>query len=266
MVVFPNCKINLGLKILDKRPDGFHNLQTIFYPLKINDALEVIKATDFTEFSSSGIKIDGDIENNLCIKAFDLLKKDYPDLPSIKIHLHKAIPIGAGLGGGSADATFTLQLLNTKFQLNITDSQLAGYALQLGSDCPFFLLNKPCSASGRGENLEPISVDLSAYNILIVHPGIHINTGWAFTALNSLPKTVSTDIRPNDMSTWINDFEAVVFEKYPEIKKIKEKMYEAGAIYASMSGSGSTVFGLFEKKINISIDLPVSYYQKTLDL
>ncbi|MGC4104444.1 4-(cytidine 5'-diphospho)-2-C-methyl-D-erythritol kinase [Ferruginibacter sp.] len=265
MVVFPNCKLNLGLRILNKREDGFHNLETVFYPIALKDALEIIAAPnnkDAVAFSSSGLTVEGNVEDNICIKAFHLIKKDFPGLPSIKMHLHKAIPMGAGLGGGSADAAFTLQLLNNKFDLGIDDAQLIHYAAQLGSDCAFFMLNKPCYATGRGEIMEAINVDLSAYKIILINPGIHVNTGWAFSQLESerfkRSEPYLRNIIQQSLSTWkdtlLNDFEIPVFEKYPAIKKIKEDLYNRGAIYAAMSGSGSTVFGIFEK--HALIDYP----------
>lgn len=182
MIVFPNCKINLGLHILRKRTDGFHDLETIFYPLPVTDALEVLPAATLT-FASSGIAVPGNEADNLCLKAFHLLLQDFPHIQPVNIHLHKHIPIGAGLGGGSADAAFMLQLLNQKFQLGLTTDALVAYAAQLGSDCPFFILNKPCFATGRGEVMEPVELDLSGYSFLLVHPGIHVNTGWAFRQL-----------------------------------------------------------------------------------
>ena len=170
MVSFPNCKINLGLNVIEKRKDGYHNIETVFFPLPVNDALEIIASPDSkSKFYNTGISVERD-ENNLCLKAFNLLKKDFPQLPEIKIHLHKAIPVGAGLGGGSADATFTLEMLNKKFNLNISGKKLFDYALQLGSDCPFFLINQTCFASGRGEILEPINLSLSGYKILLINP------------------------------------------------------------------------------------------------
>ncbi|KAF0243114.1 MAG: 4-diphosphocytidyl-2-C-methyl-D-erythritol, partial [Chitinophagaceae bacterium] len=184
MVVFPNCKINLGLHITGKRTDGYHELETVFYPIQLCDSLELISANTTIdqnqkdinpiEFSASGLTIPGDATNNLCVKAYQILKADFPQLPSVKIHLHKVIPMGAGLGGGSADGAFALQLLNEKYQLNISEDQLIDYAAQLGSDCAFFILNKPSYALGRGEKLMPLAVDLSAYQFVLVHPGIHI--------------------------------------------------------------------------------------------
>ena len=277
MVFFPNCKINLGLNILHKRADGFHNLETVFYPIMIKDALEVIKSSVnshqsivnshqlLVDFTTTGLSINGDEQNNLCIKAYHLLKKDFPDLPSIQMHLHKAIPIGAGLGGGSADGAFALKLLNEKFKLQLSLEQLKNYALQLGSDCPFFIINKPCFATSRGEVLEEINLDLSAFNFVMVNPNIHINTGWAFNNITpALPKKSIKEIIQQPINTWkkelLNDFEKPVFEQYPEIKNIKETLYEQGALYASMSGTGSTVFGIFEKQVSIKNNFQENYF------
>ena len=277
MVFFPNCKINLGLNILHKRADGFHNLETVFYPIMIKDALEVIKSSVnshqsivnshqlLVDFTTTGLSINGDEQNNLCIKAYHLLKKDFPDLPSIQMHLHKAIPIGAGLGGGSADGAFALKLLNEKFKLQLSLEQLKNYALQLGSDCPFFIINKPCFATSRGEVLEEINLDLSAFNFVMVNPNIHINTGWAFYNITpALPKKSIKEIIQQPINTWkkelLNDFEKPVFEQYPEIKNIKETLYEQGALYASMSGTGSTVFGIFEKQVSIKNNFQENYF------
>lgn len=272
MIVFPNCKINLGLHILNKREDGYHNLETVFYPLPLKDALEVVRRdgglqtiddsaathhsplTTHVSFSATGLPIAGNEANNLCIKAYQLLKKDFPALPPIQMHLHKAIPMGAGLGGGSSDGAFALKLLNDKFQLGLSTQQLIVYALQLGSDCPFFIINKACYATGRGELLKTVNLDLSAYKFAIVNPGIHVNTGWAFSQL-----CLSDSDRPNlkqiiqqPIETWkdqlINDFEEAVSKAYPEIASIKQQLYNAGAVFASMTGSGSTVFGIFEKE------------------
>lgn len=258
MLCFPNCKLNLGLHILGKREDGFHNLATVFYPLHINDALEIIVAPeqDNVVFTQSGLAVDGAAENNSCIKAYELLKKDFPRVGGIKMHLHKTVPMGAGLGGGSADGAFALQLLNEKFELGLNNSQLISYALQLGSDCPFFIINQPCFATGRGELLEPLTLDLSAYKIVVINPGIHVNTGWAFSQLHkyglqhanhSNLKTAIQQPVASWKDTLTNDFEMPVFEAHPIIKSIKESLYASGAIYAAMSGSGSTVFGIFEE-------------------
>ncbi|MFZ1305037.1 MAG: 4-(cytidine 5'-diphospho)-2-C-methyl-D-erythritol kinase [Ferruginibacter sp.] len=252
MVSFPNCKINLGLHILGKREDGFHNLETLFYPVPFKEALELIPSLNSAiEFTATGLAVDGNTSDNLCVKAYHLLKKDYPEIPAVKIHLHKAIPLGAGLGGGSADAAFMLKLLNEKFKLQLSTDQLINYALQLGSDCPFFIINKPCYATGRGEVLEETTLDLSAYKIVLINPGIHINTGWAFSNITpALPVKSIKEIIQQPINSWKselkNDFETAVFTAHPAIKEIKEALYTQGAIYAAMSGSGSTVFGIFE--------------------
>lgn len=274
MIVFPNCKINLGLRILRKRRDGYHDLETIFYPLPVVDALEI---TEYKEpvytasipFTTSGLNIHGEITNNLCIKAYKLLKKDFPELPHVQIHLHKTVPAGAGLGGGSADAAFTLKLLNEKFSLGLTTEQLIAYALHLGSDCPFFIINKPCYATGRGEFLEPVNLDLSAYKLVIIYPGIHINTGQAFLHINpALPERSVKEIILDPMETWKdqlrNDFENPIFKQHREIVDIKDQLYIAGAIYASMSGSGSTVYGIFLKQKKLQLSFPAHYFVREL--
>ena len=278
MIVFPNCKINLGLNIIRKRSDGFHDIETIFYPLTIHDALEITQTeleenTQFSifniQFSTSGLIVEGKVADNLCVRAWQLIKKDFPELPSVKMHLHKTIPHGAGLGGGSADAAFTLTLLNQKFNLELSTEKLLGYALQLGSDCPFFIVNNPCFATGRGELLEPIVLNLSAYTFVIVNPGIHVNTSEAFSLITPvLPSTSIKKIIQQPVETWRdelkNDFEEIIFSKYSEIKNIKEGLYKAGAVYASMSGSGSTVYGIFEKDKEPQLSFPAAYFVKRL--
>ena len=270
MIVFPNCKINLGLHILNKREDGFHNLETVFYPVDLKDALEIIPAPNSTiEFSGSGLTVEGKEADNICIKAYQLLKRDFPQLPVIKMHLHKAIPMGAGLGGGSADGAFTLQVLNKKFNLRLSVQQIIDYALQLGSDCPFFVINKPCYATSRGELLEGINITLADYKIVIINPRIHINTGWAFSKIIPVvPKKSIQEIILQSILTWkdelINNFENPVFEKYPEIKNIKEELYNMGAVYAAISGSGSTVYGIFEKKISLQPFTDKNYFAKII--
>ncbi len=273
MLRFPNCKINLGLHILDKREDGFHNLETVFYPVAFKDALELLPNTTNTteiEFTGTGLAVDGNTDDNLCVKAYHLIKKDFTQLPAIKIHLHKAIPMGAGLGGGSADASFMLQMLNDKFKLNLSTSKLLNYSLLLGSDCPFFIINKPCFATGRGELLEEIKVDLSAYKIVLVNPGIHVNTRWAFSNISpSLPKKSVKEIVLQTIETWKaelkNDFETAVFAAHPQVKEIKETLYQQGAIYAAMSGSGSTVFGIFESNAGAVSLKHSNYFIKTIN-
>ncbi len=269
MVSFPNCKINLGLNIIRKREDGYHDLETVFLPVPFTDILEILPADNKThEFSITGLPASAN--DNLCVKAYDLLKQDFPELPLIKMHLHKSIPIGAGLGGGSSDAAFTLLLLNEKFKLNLKTKQLLDYALRLGSVCPFFILNEPCFATGRGEKLQPINIDLKNYKILIVNPGININTKWAFSKIIPQERELSIQqIITKPIETWKvelqNDFELPVFAEYPEIRKIKEDLYEDGALYASLSGSGSSVFGIFLKEKVIKYPQSTKYFNKVVE-
>ena len=251
MIHFPNCKINLGLSILAKRADGYHELETVFYPIALTDALEILPAATLS-INQSGIEVPGDPAQNLCLKAFHLLKKDFPQLSPVQMHLHKNIPMGAGLGGGSSDGTAALILLNKLFSLGLSDAQMIEYASQLGSDCPFFVYNKACHATGRGEILKPIELDLAAYQIVLVHPGKHISTAWAFQQLTPHSKSKSIQsIIEMPIEAWknhlVNDFEAPVFKAAPTLSSIKDQLYALGAIYASMSGSGSSLFGIFPK-------------------
>jgi 4-diphosphocytidyl-2-C-methyl-D-erythritol kinase len=255
MIQFPHCKINLGLSIIEKRADGYHELETVFYPVQLQDMVEVgiiEKSTQDIQFSHTGLAIPGDSTNNLCIKAYQLLKNKFPQIPATQIHLHKHIPMGAGLGGGSSDATAVLKIMNQLFNLNLQQKELIELAAQLGSDCPFFVYDEACLAKGRGELLTPIQCDLSNYSIILIHPEIHVSTAWAFGQLNPHKKTKSiADIVQQDISTWkselINDFEKPIFEAHPLIAQLKEYLYQEGAIYASMSGSGSSLFGIFQK-------------------
>lgn len=271
MVSFPNCKINIGLNIIGKRNDGYHNIETVFYPIAVKDALEIIESqnSDGSDliFTSSGSIINSNTEDNLCVKAYRLLKKDYPEIPSVKMHLHKNIPMGAGLGGGSSDGAAVLLLLNKQFNLNISEEKLIEYALMPGSDCPFFIINKPCFAEGRGEILKEIPLYLSGYKIMIVHPGIHVNTGDAFAQLDTTNFTPAGSLENSiqkDISEWKNliknDFEKPVFDQYPQIGQIKSIMYDNGALYSSMSGSGSSVFGIFPQEMDINIKFPSHYF------
>lgn len=270
MVTFPNCKINLGLNILQKREDGYHDIETVFYPIPFYDVLEVVTSVDKTEFTNTGIS-GGEPKNNLCIKAYDLLKKDHPHLPEIKMHLHKAIPVGAGLGGGSADAAFTLSLLNKKYNLNISAPDLLVYASQLGSDCPFFLLNSACFAKGVGEKMEKIDLSLGSYKILLINPGIHISTKELFREIMpAIPQKSTKQIIQQPIESWKNelknDFEPIVFSKYGEIKKLKESLYEHKAVYASMTGTGSTVYGIFKADDTITFTPDKKHFYKCISL
>ncbi len=251
MISFPNCKINLGLTIVRKRVDGFHDIESVFYPLPLTDVIEVIKGNEF-QFTSTGLPVNGTQEDNLCIRAYRLLQNDFPDLPAVHMHLHKVVPMGAGLGGGSANAAFTLKLLNEKFHLKLSIEKLLDYSLRLGSDCPFFIVNKPAFATGRGELLQTIKLDLSAYSILLVNPGVHINTAWAFSQLGApIARKRLMEVIQQPIDTWknelVNDFEDPVCNHHPALRTVKENLYDAGAIYAAMSGSGSCFYGIFPK-------------------
>jgi 4-diphosphocytidyl-2-C-methyl-D-erythritol kinase len=257
MIAFPVCKINLGLSIISKREDGFHNLETCFYPVPWCDILEVIPS-DQTSFSTSGIAIPGDEKSNLCLRAYQLLKHDFR-LPEVKIHLHKIIPMGAGLGGGSSDGAKTLQLLNDIFQLNLSVDQLLKYASQLGSDCSFFLFDRPMMGSGKGEVLSETFVSLKDYFLVLVKPPVHVSTHQAYASvIPQVPAIPLVDVLRLPIAQWKthlkNDFEDSVFKAQPVIREIKEQLYRQGAIYASMSGSGSSVFGIFEKTKHLKRD------------
>ncbi len=249
MISFPNAKINLGLHITSKRKDGYHEIETCMVPIPLFDGLEMILDKKST-WNSSGLEIPGDSKDNLILKAEKLLRKDFTGLPSLNIHLHKNIPMGAGLGGGSADGAFALKLMNNLFDLHLDDFFLEEYAAELGSDCPFFLENTPKIARGRGEILEPIDLSLKGTYIVLINPGIHVGTKEAYAGVTpTLPKVKLEEILKN-RSRWkielVNDFEPSIFKNHPEIEAIKSKMYSAGAFYSAMSGSGSSVFGLFD--------------------
>jgi 4-diphosphocytidyl-2-C-methyl-D-erythritol kinase len=252
MVAFPPCKINLGLNILRKRQDGYHDISTCFYPVPWTDVLEII-ISDQLSFVSTGNIIPGKQEDNLCLKAYRLLKADF-DISPVAIHLHKIIPTGAGLGGGSADAAYTLRLLNTLFNLGLSIDKLSHYASQLGSDCSFFVQDKPMLGSARGEVLSAVNVDLKGKFLVIVKPEVHVSTADAYAGVKpGAPESNLQDIlEKQTLSQWKdqlkNDFEESVFQKHPVIKQIKEDLYSLGAMYASMSGSGSSVFGIFNNQ------------------
>ena len=259
MINFPNCKINLGLHVISKRADGYHDLETTFVPIPFEDCLEIERAESDSSLAVSGLVVDGPIENNLCWKAYQLLKEKFR-LPAIDIRLHKQIPSGAGLGGGSSDAAFTLKLLNEKFRLSLSKDDLLQLAAKLGSDCSFFIHNTSCIGRGRGELLEPVNLPQinGLFGVLVVPP-IHISSAWAFQQIApKKPKTSLELILQNPIQHWrndlINDFEAPVFEVHPQLKKIKDQLYNAGAVYASMSGSGSAMYGVFEKMPDVPFD------------
>ncbi len=252
MIVFPNCKINLGLNIISKRNDGYHDIETIFYPVALNDILEVIPAPDeIFEFHFSGLFIPGEADKNLCFRAYQLLQAEFK-LPAVKMHLHKVIPMGAGLGGGSSDGAFTLKLLNDLFNIGLNKEQLENYARMLGSDCAFFIENQPCFAYEKGDQFIHIPVDLSGLTLVMVNPDVHVNTADAYNAITpAMPDQSIKDLILMPVSQWkdnlVNDFEKPVFEKYPVIREIKSSLSKMGAIYTAMSGSGSTVYSLFKE-------------------
>lgn len=263
MVSFPPCKINLGLNVISKRSDGYHNLETCFYPIPLTDVLEVLPATSVS-FDISGNAIPGDASDNLCLKAYRLLQKDY-GLQPVKIFLHKVIPSGAGLGGGSSDGAHTLRLLNEVFRLGLSTERLKVYALQLGSDCPFFIEDRPMLGSGRGEELTPVSIDLSGKFIVLVKPDVHVSTAEAYGGvIPVVPHVRIKDILQKPVAEWKdvlkNDFEISVFARHPRIGAIKEEFYQHGALYASMSGSGSAVFGIFEKPVDLKTSFRNDFY------
>lgn len=262
MICFPNAKINLGLHILSKRKDGYHDIETCMVPIPLQDALEMILDKK-ASWHSSGLNIPGDSKDNLILKAEKLLRKDFPGLPNLSIHLHKNIPMGAGLGGGSADGAFALGLMNNLFDLHLDDFFLEEYAAHLGSDCPFFIENTPKIARGRGEILEPIELSLSGVYLVLVNPGIHIGTKEAYAGVVPQPAKVDLKELLKNRSRWkdelVNDFESSIFKNHQAIAEIKEKMYSAGAFYSAMSGSGSTVFGLFDRK-PVGLSWPGNYF------
>jgi len=268
MLCFPNAKINIGLNIIERRPDHYHNIETVFYPIPLTDILEIIKndhaAGEKAKFISTGINIPGEPGCNLCVKAYTLLDKDY-NLPPVKIHLHKIIPTGAGLGGGSADGAFTLSLLNRLFELNLTNEQLIRYAENLGSDCPFFIINKPAFGTEKGNRLQNIGLNLSAYYFVLIKPLVFIGTAEAYKGVMPFKPEKSVDMLIGlPLNQWkdmvINDFEKSIFPNHPVIKEIKDELYQAGALYASMTGSGSAVYGIFETKVNFKSRFEKEFY------
>lgn len=260
MITYPNAKLNLGLNVVAKRADGYHDLETVFYPVPITDALEVFPMDpDFPsavdcDLKVTNLHIEGDEQKNLVVRAYQLLKQDFPTLPRIHAHLYKGIPTQAGMGGGSSDCGFMITLLNRQFQLGLTDQQMIDYAARLGADCAFFVLNQPCYAEGIGERLQPIALDLTGWYLAVVRPDIPVSTREAFSLIvPQHPAQNCRDIVMQPVETWrdalTNDFEKSVFTLHPEIGAIKDQLYEMGAVYAAMSGSGSSLFGLFRHPV-----------------
>ena len=270
MVSFPPCKINLGLNIISKRPDGYHDIVTCFYPVAWNDALDIVPAKSFS-FSGSGIPIPGAAADNLCVRAYDILKKAY-DLKPVAIHLHKVIPIGAGLGGGSADGAYTLRTLNGIFNLELSVGKLKEYAALLGSDCAFFIENKPMIGTGRGEILSAVDLNLKGKYFVIIKPEVHISTAKAFAGIT--PQNPTTNLRQilehHPVGEWKgllkNDFEGELFKQFPLVEALHQKLYAYGASYASMTGSGSAVFGIFENVVDLKKEFDgLVYWSGSLD-
>jgi 4-diphosphocytidyl-2-C-methyl-D-erythritol kinase len=264
MILFPFAKINIGLEVLRKRPDNYHDLETIFYPLNLCDILEINKSDTF-HFSISGLNIDERAEENIVVKAYRIMQAEYK-LPSVSIHLHKQIPSGAGLGGGSSDAAFTLLALNQIFELKLSREQLIGFALYLGSDCAFFLQKKPVLAEGRGEILSPVELKLSGFKLVVIKPDCSVSTASAYKNIRpNIQEDSLKELINQPVGLWektiFNYFEHTVFHLFPEIREIKEKLYKLGAVYSSMSGSGSAVYALFDKSLSsIKSDFPNCFY------
>ena len=260
MTVYPIAKINLGLNVVSKRADGYHDLQTVFYPVPLKDKLvceassEVygLRSVD-CELHVSGIEVPGDTQNNLVVRAYEMLKADFPTLPRIQAHLWKGIPTQAGMGGGSSDGAYMLRLLNDMFELHLSRSQLIDYAARLGADCAFFILSAPCYAEGIGERLQPVAVNLQGWHLGVVRPDIPVPTKEAFSLIHphQPAKNCREVVETQPVATWrtdlVNDFEASVFAQHPELAAIKARLYDFGATYAAMSGSGSALFGLFQE-------------------
>ena len=272
MLTFPNCKINIGLYVTNRRQDGYHDLETVFYPLAVKDALEVVEAKGETTLTATGRAVSGGNRDNLVWKAWEMLRQQYSDkVGALDIYLHKAIPMGAGLGGGSADGAFMLRLLNDYYKLGLTGDELETKALTLGSDCPFFIRNTPQFAMGRGEQMEPVMVDISGYSIQLICPEVHVSTAKAFKMLQ--PKPAGFDLREvprlaiKDWKDKIsNDFEGPVFREHPGLSDIKDQLYGQGALFASMSGSGSAIYGIFPygQKATVKTDIPFEEFNLKL--
>ena len=267
MLTFPNAKLNLGLYVTARRPDGFHTLETAFVPLPWTDALEMLPAPAGrpTRLALTGRPIPGAPETNLCGRAYALLQADFPRLPPVQLHLHKVVPIGAGLGGGSADAAFALKAANELFDLSLSTEALEGYARRLGADCAFFVRNRPVLAGGKGDEFEEIGLDLAGTACAVVYPGLHIGTAEAYARV--VPHAPAHPLRAalaGPVETWrdtvANDFEAALTPTYPGLAAIKQQLYAAGAAYASLSGSGSAVYGLWPGRAEApAMDWPAEY-------
>lgn len=265
MIFFPNAKINIGLFVTGKRIDGFHNIETIFYPVPLYDALEIISSPDGRfHFSASGLSVPGKPDDNLLIKAWLMLQKEF-GLLQVHVHLHKVIPMGAGLGGGSADAAFAIRLINQHFNLGLSDEKMMHYALQLGMDCPFFIENAPAFARERGDNMAKVKLNLSGKFLVIVKPSFHVSTAEAYAGIKpAKPEFSLKAVITKPVDQWRNflknDFEMFVFSRYPEAEAMKNDLYKYGAEYASMSGSGSALYGIFNNEVDLKKHFPHHFY------
>ncbi len=267
MIVFPNAKINIGLNIVAKRTDGYHNIESIFYPIPCTDVLEtvIMPTQPALTLVTSGFEIAGNSTDNLITKTYNLLRADFAQLQGLHVHLHKAIPMGAGLGGGSSDCAFFTQQLNTLYNLQLSTQQLQHYTAQLGSDCSFFVPNTPAYATERGQVLQSITLNLSNYYLVLVKPNVHVGTAQAYAGVTPTISTqLLTELIQQPISTWqesiTNDFETSIFAAHPVLNTIKQQLYVHGALYAAMSGSGATVYGLFEKEVNLQPHFSAHYY------
>ena len=261
MILFPNAKINIGLHITEKRKDGYHNLETIFYPIGLADILEIQQSNENqSRFKNTGLQLQISKDKNLCFKAYKLIQKHYA-IPELNFHLHKIIPYGAGLGGGSSDASFTLKALNEIFHLSIPNKTLKRLAEKIGSDCPFFIDNKPSLAWEKGNQTQPIDMPLKGMHLILIIPNIQIDTKTAYQGIIPQKNKKSLDeiVRHEPIDHWhksiTNDFEKSLYPKYPELKKIKSLLIEKGALFASLSGSGSAMYGIFDKKPQLGDEL-----------
>lgn len=275
MIYYPNAKINIGLNVVEKRPDGYHNLETVFYPIKLQDAVEMNVIEDEKPESGYKLKVSGNIldgtpEDNLVVKAYKLLKSDF-NLPALSFTVFKHIPTGAGLGGGSADAAFTIKAINDKFRLGLSEADMEKYATRLGADCPFFIKNTPVLASGIGNVFHRINLSLKGYTLVLIKPDIFVSTVDAYRNVTPHhPEHSLSELLMEPIKTWkdtvVNDFEKSVFIKFPEIAAIKDKLYDLGAEYAAMSGSGSSVYGIFEKPIDFIDETFAGYFCRQREL
>lgn len=263
MVLFPHAKINLGLQVTGKRPDGFHDLVSCFYPITWYDVLEIMPSKKFS-FTTTGVSVPGSQEENLCVRAYRLLNKKH-SLGAVRMHLHKVIPIGAGLGGGSADAAYTLRALVELFQLDLGQEEMQHMAANLGSDCPFFLQPNPLMVRGKGDILEPFEFSLPPGYLAVIFPGFHISTKEAFAELRAVPPhyDLGEVIMNTPVEDWkdvlTNDFEHTVFRRFPSLEKLKKALYASGAVFASLTGSGAAVYGYFREKPELASAFPPEY-------